>query len=349
MARLGEEAALTLGALLQPCEHLVQRPRQARDLVVAFGLREPTPADRPGDLGRPAPHRLDRPQSRPGERVPRERGEQQGDGTPEKQLAPQVGQRLVAVLERGAGHHDPPGAGAGQDPYGSLVEADDRAALSEEGLAARSLHLGSCQQRRLGRHQDEALVVADAATRPERSPCLGTRAQRLLDLLVERSLESLVEVVAREREHGGHHDGEDQASAEPAAAAGSWASVDSQSVAGAADGLDRLAAERAVDLLAQVAHVHVDHVRPVLVVVVPGVLQQLEAREHPAGAPHEGLQDGELLRRELDVDVAAPHGAGGRVEREVADLSTVGRSGAPRRASARRRASSSANANGLVR
>src|SRR4051812_34504473 len=61
------------------------------------------------------------------------------------------------------------------------------------------------------------------------------------------------------------------------------AAVGAQAVAGAADGLDRATAERPVDLLAQVAHVHVDHVRAVLVLVVPGHLEQLVAREDLAG------------------------------------------------------------------
>src|SRR5918996_3401263 len=81
----------------------------------------------------------------------------------------------------------------------------------------------------------------------------------------------------------------------------SGAAVSAQAVPGAAHRLDRLAVERAVDLLAQVAHVDVDDVRPVLVAVVPGVLEELEAREDLAGPAHEGLEDRELLRRELDL------------------------------------------------
>src|SRR5881275_1728215 len=60
-----------------------------------------------------------------------------------------------------------------------------------------------------------------------------------------------------------------------------------QAVADPAHGLDRRAAEGPVDLLAQPAHIDLDHVRFRLVREVPGVLDQLESREHLAGAVHE--------------------------------------------------------------
>ena len=50
------------------------------------------------------------------------------------------------------------------------------------------------------------------------------------------------------------------------------------------------APEGPVDLLAQVADVDVDDVRAVLVLVVPGVLEQLVAGEHLPGPPHERLR-----------------------------------------------------------
>ena len=56
-----------------------------------------------------------------------------------------------------------------------------------------------------------------------------------------------------------------------------------------------------------------------LVLVVPGVLEQLEAREHAARPAHERLEQRELLRRELDLGVAAPDAPRGRVEAQVAD------------------------------
>src|SRR3954468_14609249 len=93
-----------------------------------------------------------------------------------------------------------------------------------------------------------------------------------------------------------------------------------QAIPRAAHGLQLRHAERAVDLVAQVADVDVDDVRAVLVVVVPGVLEQLVAREHLARVAHERLQKLELLGREVDLGVLAPDAAGGRVELERADL-----------------------------
>src|SRR6201995_96999 len=74
-----------------------------------------------------------------------------------------------------------------------------------------------------------------------------------------------------------------------------------QAVARAADGLELGDAERAVDLVAQVADVDVDDVRAVLVVVVPGVLEQLVAREDLAGVAHERLEELELLGRQVHL------------------------------------------------
>src|SRR3954464_14529249 len=93
-----------------------------------------------------------------------------------------------------------------------------------------------------------------------------------------------------------------------------------QAVAGAAHRLELGDAERAIDLVAQVAGVDVDDVLAVLVVVVPRVLEQLVAREHLAGVAHEGLEQLELLRRQRDLGVAAPDAAGGGGEPQVADL-----------------------------
>src|SRR5678815_3317670 len=73
------------------------------------------------------------------------------------------------------------------------------------------------------------------------------------------------------------------------------ASVLPQPVAGAADGLDRVNPERPVDLLAQVADVDIDDVRPVLVGVVPGVLEPLVAGDDVAGAARQRLEECELL------------------------------------------------------
>src|SRR4051812_22142120 len=93
-----------------------------------------------------------------------------------------------------------------------------------------------------------------------------------------------------------------------------------EAVSGAAHRLELRHAERAIDLVAQVADVDVDDVRAVLVVVVPGVLEQLVAREHLARVAHERLQKLELLRRQRDLGAAAPHAPGRGIQPQVADL-----------------------------
>ena len=122
-----------------------------------------------------------------------------------------------------------------------------------------------------------------------------------------------------------------------------------QPVADAAHRLDRVATERAVDLLAQVADVDVDDVGPALERDVPGAVEKLTAREDSAGAAHEELEQRELLRRQLELGLAAPGAVRGRVEPQPAD----GQHRRPlhRRAPVRERsrASSSSNENGFVR
>src|SRR3954452_3817402 len=96
--------------------------------------------------------------------------------------------------------------------------------------------------------------------------------------------------------------------------------VGPEPVAGAADGLDEIA----VELVAQVAHVDLDHVRAVLVGVVPHVLEQLEAGEDLARVAHEGLEQGELAPGQGQLGLAAPHPVAGRVQAQVADLEDGG-------------------------
>src|SRR5207302_1872194 len=78
--------------------------------------------------------------------------------------------------------------------------------------------------------------------------------------------------------------------------------------------------EGPVDLLAQVADVHVDHVRPALERHVPGAVEQLPAAQDRSRPAHEELEQRELLRRELELRLAAPRTMGRRVEAQVADL-----------------------------
>src|SRR5439155_15264607 len=97
-----------------------------------------------------------------------------------------------------------------------------------------------------------------------------------------------------------------------------WSRVP-EPVPGAPDGLDRLQAERPVHLLPQVLHVDVDDVRPALVRPVPHVFDQAHPRQDLTGVAHEELQEGELLRRQLDGRASPMDRPGGGVERDVAD------------------------------
>src|SRR5581483_4350230 len=101
-------------------------------------------------------------------------------------------------------------------------------------------------------------------------------------------------------------------------------SVCAQPVADAANRLDRVAAERPVDLLAQVADVDVDDVGAALERDVPGAVEELRPRQRDAGAAHEQLEKGELLRGEVELVAAAPGSMGRGVEAQVADLEDGG-------------------------
>src|SRR5437879_13597835 len=93
-----------------------------------------------------------------------------------------------------------------------------------------------------------------------------------------------------------------------------------QAVAHPAHGLDRVAPERTVDLLAQVADIDVDHVRAALERKIPRAVEQLRAREGDARATHEQLEQRELLGRESELVLAAPSAVRSRIEPELPDL-----------------------------
>src|SRR5687768_383980 len=68
----------------------------------------------------------------------------------------------------------------------------------------------------------------------------------------------------------------------------------------AAHGVNQLPLVPGVDLLAKVVDHHVDDVRPRIEVVAPRVLGDQRAAHDAAGVAHQILEDGELLRRQLD-------------------------------------------------
>src|SRR5690606_29530527 len=67
-----------------------------------------------------------------------------------------------------------------------------------------------------------------------------------------------------------------------------------EAVARAADGMQQRALEAAVDLRAQPADVHVDHVGLRVEVVVPDALEQHRARDHLTRMAHQELEQLEL-------------------------------------------------------
>ena len=90
-------------------------------------------------------------------------------------------------------------------------------------------------------------------------------------------------------------------------------------VPGAAHGLDLVASERTIDLVAQVADVDVDDVGVALVREVPHVFDQLRPRQDLAGVTHQVFEERELARGELDHRLITRHAPGGGIELEVPD------------------------------
>src|SRR5690606_4760542 len=74
------------------------------------------------------------------------------------------------------------------------------------------------------------------------------------------------------------------------------------------------------ELVAQVAHVHVDDVRGRVEVVAPHAAQQLLPAQHLTRVPQELLREGELPGRQVDLHTPHYRPAGTKVEREVAVL-----------------------------
>src|SRR5947207_14242071 len=103
-------------------------------------------------------------------------------------------------------------------------------------------------------------------------------------------------------------------------------------VAASADRLDRVAPERTIDLLAQVAHVDVDDVRNAVVAEVPDMLDDPRSGQDLAVSTHEIFEERELFCGELDHHVAARDALRRRIEAEVARTKNRGALGgaAPR-------------------
>ena len=93
----------------------------------------------------------------------------------------------------------------------------------------------------------------------------------------------------------------------------------SEPVAEAAYGLDAVGAEGPVDLLPKVSDIDVDDVGPIVVAVIPGGFQQVEAGYRLAGPSHQRLQQRELFPRQLNRDVPAVHSARRRIQPKLTD------------------------------
>src|ERR1700732_270888 len=91
-----------------------------------------------------------------------------------------------------------------------------------------------------------------------------------------------------------------------------------EGIAGAAHGADRVGGAAAVERAAQPPDVHVDGALVDIDVAAPHAVEQLLAREHPARALHQELEQAELGRPEVHLAARARHAPGVAVELEVA-------------------------------
>src|SRR5689334_5658063 len=87
----------------------------------------------------------------------------------------------------------------------------------------------------------------------------------------------------------------------------------------AANRVEQLGFERAVDLLAQAADEDVDDVGLRVEVVLPHVRQDHRFRDDDAGMAHQVLEEGELARTQVDRLAGARHLARQQIEHEVFD------------------------------
>src|SRR5215213_7071182 len=106
-------------------------------------------------------------------------------------------------------------------------------------------------------------------------------------------------------------------------------SIGQHPVADVAHGLDRVQPEGDIDLLAQVAHVHLDDVGIAAELMAPYLVEDLPFRDHPTVAPQQRRQHTELARCELHLYAVAVAGVGEWIEHECAGAED----GGPRRAS----------------
>src|SRR6266550_7152032 len=92
-----------------------------------------------------------------------------------------------------------------------------------------------------------------------------------------------------------------------------------KAISGAAHRLDQLGRKFVVDLAAQAAHQHLEHVGEWIVVLVPHVGGDCRAINHLPVMEHEELEQRELFRRQLDGFARTPDSLGFQIHLEIRD------------------------------
>ena len=231
MARVGDEPSFALEAVLEPCEHRVERDAEPGDLVASRRHGQPLVERAGRDLVRPAAHRLDRAQCGAREQVGAERREQQRDRAADEERGTEAAQRLGPVLARRADDQHAVAERDREQPC-RLVEPGHGGPVAERRGAGRRCELGWAQQARraertrrvehpaVGGHKlGERLAALDqrAARRLQRAVAphqrrevLRARAELLVECPAEVGGDPLVQEHAargedegrRDREHG---------------------------------------------------------------------------------------------------------------------------------------------------
>ena len=212
MARVGDEAALSLERRLQPGEHRVERLSQPAQLVARRRQCQPPPRLGCGHHLGLAPHRLHRPQGCSREEVAADRREEQGERADDEELGEQAVERVLRVLERDADREH-------SRPVDRGHEQTEAVAFHRERAAEATADLGEDEDRLLAARrrveQPAARVVqlrdalvpggAELVRRPDlRRPEL----ERLVEPIHERALEPYVEERAERAQHDGHRNRE---------------------------------------------------------------------------------------------------------------------------------------------
>jgi hypothetical protein len=150
VARVGDEAALVLDRSVEALEHVVERGREARDLV---------PAGRDGQQRRPlggdgiraAPQKLHRPQCACGEGVAAEAGSEERKRQEEDKLMAEVLERVRAWREGACDDHDRLAAGARNGEDAPLAVVGGKSLVAVEAPRGGLGDVTAIEQRRQAR------------------------------------------------------------------------------------------------------------------------------------------------------------------------------------------------------